>query len=85
MPVALPPGRAKLTTRPRATGPLVTPNTIGMFVVVAFEPYHRRRRLLLRPRRQRPRNRRTAEERDELAPSDERCHLIPPAGRAREG
>ena len=57
MPVALPPGRAKLTTRPRATGPLVTPNTIGMFVVAAFaaraEPDHRHRRLL-RARRERP-------------------------------
>ena len=45
---------------------------------------HRHRRLL-RPRRERPRRRRTAEQRDELAASDESCHLIPPAGRAREG
>src|SRR5262249_51307179 len=36
MPVALPPGRAKLTTRPRATGSSVTLNTIGMVAVSAF-------------------------------------------------
>ena len=36
MPVTLPPGRAKLTTRPRATGSSVTPNTIGMVAVAAF-------------------------------------------------
>src|SRR5215470_10433945 len=34
MPVALPPGRAKLTTRPRATGSSVTLKTIGMVAVV---------------------------------------------------
>ena len=38
---------------------------------------------LLRPRRERPRDRRAAEQRDELAASDESCHLIPPAGRLR--
>ena len=37
----------------------------------------------LRPRRERPRRRRAAEQRDELAASDESCHLIPPAGRLR--
>ena len=47
------------------------------------EPDHRHRRLL-RPRRERPRRRRAAEQRDELAASDESCHLIPPAGRARK-
>ncbi|HEX6614289.1 MAG TPA: hypothetical protein VF022_10530, partial [Rhodanobacteraceae bacterium] len=36
---------------------------------------------LLRPRRERSRGRRTAEQRDELAALDESCHLIPPAGR----
>jgi hypothetical protein len=40
---------------------------------------------LTRPRRERPRCRRAAEQRDELASSDESCHLIPPAGRAAEG
>jgi hypothetical protein len=39
--------------------------------------------LLLRARRERPRCRRAAEQRDELAASDESCHLIPPAGRLR--
>jgi hypothetical protein len=39
---------------------------------------------LLRPGCKRPR-RRTAKQRDEFAASDESCHLIPPAGRAREG
>ena len=48
------------------------------------EPDHRHRRLL-RARRDRPRRRRAAEQRDELAASDESCHLIPPAGRATEG
>ncbi len=38
---------------------------------------------LLRARRERPR-RRTPEKCDELAASDESCHLIPPAGRATE-
>ena len=37
---------------------------------------------LLRARRERP-SRRAAEQRDELAASDESCHLIPPAGRLR--
>ena len=46
----------------------------------AEEPDHRHRRLL-RARRERPRGRRAAEQRDELAASDESCHLIPPAGR----
>ena len=40
---------------------------------------------LLRARRERPRSCRAAEERDELAPPDAKCHLIPPAGRATEG
>jgi hypothetical protein len=44
------------------------------------EPYYHRHRRLLRARRQRPR-RRTAEQRDELAPFQS-LHLIPPA-RAR--
>jgi hypothetical protein len=39
----------------------------------------------LRPRRERPSNRRAADERDELAPRDAKCHLIPPAGRVTEG
>ena len=38
---------------------------------------------LLRARRERPRSRRAAEQRDELAASDESCHLIPPAGRVQ--
>ena len=38
---------------------------------------------LLRARRNRPRHRRATEQRDELAASDESCHLIPPAGRLR--
>ena len=38
---------------------------------------------LLRARRKRPRRRRAAKQRDELAASDESCHLIPPAGRLR--
>jgi hypothetical protein len=42
-------------------------------------------RLLLRSRRERPRRRRAAEQRDELAAPDAKCHLIPPAGRATEG
>jgi hypothetical protein len=40
---------------------------------------------LLRARRERPRRSRAAEQRDELAPSNAECHLIPPAGRAAEG
>jgi hypothetical protein len=40
---------------------------------------------LLRPHRERPNRRPAAEQRDELAASDESCHLIPPAGRAIEG
>jgi hypothetical protein len=36
---------------------------------------------LLRPRSQRPRRSRAAEKRDELAATDESCHLIRPAGR----
>jgi hypothetical protein len=48
------------------------------------EPDHRHRRLL-RPRRERPRRNRAAEQRDELAASDESCHVIPPAGRTTEG
>ena len=36
---------------------------------------------LLRMRCERPRRRCTTEQRDELASSDESCHLIPPAGR----
>src|SRR5262249_38008247 len=39
---------------------------------------------LLRVRRQRPRRRGAAEKRDELAATDENCHLIPPAGRLRK-
>jgi hypothetical protein len=49
----------------------------------AEKPCDRHRRLL-RPCRERPR-RRAAEQRDEIAASDESCHLIPPAGRATEG
>src|SRR6266540_2893799 len=33
----------------------------------------------------RPHNNRATEQRDELAPPDAKCHLIPPAGRATEG
>jgi len=33
------------------------------------KPYHRHRRLLLRARRERPRARRAAQQRDEVAPS----------------
>src|SRR5262245_12825083 len=40
---------------------------------------------LLRARREWPRRSRAPEQRDELAASDESCHLIPPAGRATEG
>jgi hypothetical protein len=47
------------------------------------KPYHRHPRLL-RTHRERPR-RRAAEQRDELAPPDAKCHLIPPTGRATEG
>jgi hypothetical protein len=43
-----------------------------------------RHRWLLRVRRERPRSR-AAEQRDELAAPDAKCHLIPPAGRATEG
>src|SRR6266446_7207016 len=39
---------------------------------------------LLRARRERPRGR-AAEQRDELAPPNTKCHLIPPAGRTTEG
>jgi len=35
---------------------------------------------LLRPCRERPCGRRAAEQRDELAAPDAKCHLIPPAG-----
>jgi hypothetical protein len=42
-----------------------------------------RHRRLLCPRRERP-CRRAAEQGDELAASEERSHLIPPPGRARE-
>src|SRR5438876_341361 len=40
---------------------------------------------LLRPRRERPSYGHAPEQRDERAPSDESCHVIPPAGRATEG
>jgi len=40
---------------------------------------------LLRARRQRPRSRSPAEQRDELAASNSECHLIPPAERTTEG
>jgi hypothetical protein len=33
---------------------------------------------LLRPRRERPRSGRAAEQRDELAPRAAKCHLVPP-------
>ena len=36
MPVALPPGRAKLATRPNLTGSSATPKTIGIVVVAAL-------------------------------------------------
>jgi hypothetical protein len=36
MPVALPPGRARLVTRPSLTGSSVTPKTIGIVVVAAW-------------------------------------------------
>src|SRR5207248_2870851 len=36
IPVALPPGRAKLATRPNLTGSSETPKTIGIVVVAAF-------------------------------------------------
>jgi hypothetical protein len=39
---------------------------------------------LLRTRSERPRSS-AADERDDLAPPDAKCHLIPPAGRASEG
>jgi hypothetical protein len=48
----------------------------------AEEPNNGHRRL--RTGHERPR-RRAADERDELAPPDAKCHLIPPAGRATEG
>jgi len=35
-PVALPPGRARLWTRPSLTGSSATPNTIGMVEVATF-------------------------------------------------
>jgi hypothetical protein len=47
----------------------------------AAEPAHQWHSRLLRARRQRPRCCRAAKQRDELAASDESCHLIPPAGR----
>ena len=155
-PVTLPPGRARLATRPVPTGSPATAKTIGMTDVACFaamtgavairdndidlqpdelgrdlgvalgaslrpaildrdgatldpaefaQALHKsggplaraRRRVraqetrwsaacrLLRARRERPRRRRAAEQRDELAASDESGHLIPPAGRAREG
>ena len=43
----------------------------------AVEGPDRGQSLLLRARRERPRCRRAAEQRDELAASDESCHLIP--------
>ena len=55
-------------------------NSVQAIGKAAKEPDHRHRGLL-RSRRRRPRGRRAAESRDELAPSDESCHLIPPAGR----
>jgi hypothetical protein len=36
MPVALPPGRLKLATRPAATGSTPTTNTMGIVVVTAL-------------------------------------------------
>jgi hypothetical protein len=48
----------------------------------AEKPDHRP---LLRTRRERPRGHTAADEDDEVAPPDAKCHLIPPAGRAREG
>src|SRR5436190_1414168 len=36
IPVRLPPGRARLATRPSCTGSLPTPKTIGIVVVVSF-------------------------------------------------
>ena len=36
IPVALPPGRARLATRPSLTGSSPTPNTIGIVEVAAF-------------------------------------------------
>src|SRR5262245_14249051 len=36
MPVALPPGRARLATRPNLTGSSPTPKTIGIVVVAAL-------------------------------------------------
>jgi hypothetical protein len=38
---------------------------------------------LLRARRERPCCRRAAEQSEEFAPPDAKCHLIPPAGRVR--
>jgi hypothetical protein len=36
IPVALPPGRARLATKPSLTGSSLTPNTIGIVEVAAF-------------------------------------------------
>src|SRR5215475_7089839 len=146
-PVALPPGRLWLATRPYGTGSSVTPKTMGIVKVAAlaanatfwppvvaiklifgpavFDPHilafdiagvfkalakraqtvrhpvrrsgleipdHRHRRLL-RPRRERPRRRRAAEQRDELAPCrvdhglppGTRCASIPQAMLAPKG
>ena len=38
-----------------------------------------RHRRLLRPRRKRPHGSRAAEQRDELASPNAKCHVIPPA------
>src|SRR5229473_46039 len=50
----------------------------------AFEIADHRHRRLLRPRRERPRRRRAAEEGDEIAPPNVICHPIFPAQSARE-
>src|SRR5262249_1004385 len=51
--------------------------------IAGKEPDHRHLRLL-RARRERPRGRRATKQRDELAPPNAKCHLIPPAGRLRK-
>ena len=78
-PVALLPGRDKLSTKPRPTGSETCTNTMGMLRVIL----RRAATDWVEARRERPRRSRATYERDELATSDETWHLIPPAGRLR--
>src|SRR5207248_1522037 len=79
-PVALPPGRARLSTKPALIGSTTTGNTTrivrGGRQVHGDAPHALG---LLRTRRERPRRRRAAEQRDELAPV---VHSITSSARA---